>query len=91
VYSFPDHELPDTRVDQLAFGLVTTQRVAVLVRVVSGSSSDFIEMELVRIYIYIYVCVCVCVYDVRRIIIDFVSMCRFCSTVVKIERIMVRV
>jgi hypothetical protein len=48
VYSFPDHELPDARHDQLAFGLMTTQRTAVLVRVVSGSSSDFIELELVR-------------------------------------------
>jgi hypothetical protein len=48
VYSFPDHELPDARHDQLAFGLITTQRTAALVRVVSGSSSDFIELELVR-------------------------------------------
>lgn len=48
-YSFPDYELPDARRDQLAVGLVTSQRSAVLLRVVSGSSSDFVEMELVRI------------------------------------------
>lgn len=46
-YSFPDGEWPDTRSDRLALGFVTTQRNAVLVRVVSGSSNDFIEMELV--------------------------------------------
>ena len=49
VYSFPDYELPDARRDELAVGVVTSQRSAVLLRVVSGSSSDFIEMELVRI------------------------------------------
>jgi len=48
VYSFPDFELPDARRDNLALGLVTTQRSAVVLRVVSGSSSDFIQMELVR-------------------------------------------
>jgi len=48
VYSFPDYELPDARRDELALGVVTSQRSAVILRVVSGSSSDFIEMELVR-------------------------------------------
>ena len=48
IYSFPDYELPDARRDELAVGLVTSQRSAVILRVVSGSSSDFIEMELVR-------------------------------------------
>ena len=48
VYSFPDYELPDARRDDLALGLVTSQRSAVILRVVSGSSSDFIQMELVR-------------------------------------------
>jgi len=48
VYSFPDYELPDARRDQLAVGVVTSQRSAVLLGVVSGSSSDFIQIELVR-------------------------------------------
>lgn len=48
IYSFPDYELPDARRDELAVGVVTSQRSAVVLRVVSGSSSDFIEMELVR-------------------------------------------
>lgn len=48
VYSFPDYELPDARRDELAVGVVTAQRSAVVLRVVSGSSSDYIEMELVR-------------------------------------------
>jgi len=49
VYSFPDYELPDARRDEFAVGVVTSQRSAVVLRVVSGSSSDFIDMELVRI------------------------------------------
>jgi len=48
VYSFPDYELPDARRDQLAVGVVTAQRSAVVLRVASGTSSDFVEMELVR-------------------------------------------
>jgi len=47
VYSFPDYELPDARRDEMAVGIVTSQRSAIVLRVVSGSSSDFIEMELV--------------------------------------------
>jgi len=50
IYSFPDYELPDARRDQLAVGVVTSQRSAVLLRVVSGTSSDFIEMELVSMH-----------------------------------------
>ena len=52
VYSFPDFELPDARRDQMAVGVVTSQRSAVLLRVVSGTSSDFIQIELVRISVY---------------------------------------
>ena len=54
VYSFPDYELPDARRDELAVGLVTSQRSAVILRVVSGSSSDFIQLELVRILYTIF-------------------------------------
>lgn len=46
-YTFPDGEWPDSKTDRLALGFITTQRTAVLVRIVSGSSNDYIEMELV--------------------------------------------
>lgn len=39
---------PDTKRDQLALGFRTTQSDAVLVRIASGSSTDYIELELVR-------------------------------------------
>jgi neurexin len=38
---------PDTKRDQLALGFSTTQSDAVLVRIASGSSTDYIELELV--------------------------------------------
>jgi len=46
-FTFPEKEWPDTKRDQIALGIRTTQRDAVLFRMISGSSNDFIEMELV--------------------------------------------
>jgi hypothetical protein len=47
-FSFPISTWPDTRRDQLALGFHTTQSDAVLIRIASGSSTDYIELELVR-------------------------------------------
>lgn len=47
-FTFPEKEWPDTKRDVIALGLMTSQRDAVLFRIVSGSSNDFIEMELVE-------------------------------------------
>ncbi|XP_064621737.1 neurexin 1-like isoform X2 [Lineus longissimus] len=47
-FSFPYGMQPDTKRDQLALGIVTTDTNAVLVRIDSGSSDDYIEMELVN-------------------------------------------
>jgi len=42
------NERVDTRHDLLAFGFIATQRDAMLVRVVSGSTNDYTELEIVR-------------------------------------------
>ena len=55
LFAFPIRDLPDSRIDRAAFGLTTdveNTRAAVttIFRVSSGSSSDFIELQLVVIY-----------------------------------------
>lgn len=45
-YLYPRDHRPNARKDQLAVGIMTSQRDAILFRV-SGTSEDFIEMELV--------------------------------------------
>lgn len=44
----PRNKRPSTNRDTFALGLVTSQRDAVLFRVDSGNSKDYIEAELVR-------------------------------------------
>ena len=46
--TYRDGERVDTRRDQLAFGVTTTQREAVILHVVSANSNDYISVELVR-------------------------------------------
>jgi hypothetical protein len=55
-FAFPIRDLPDSRIDRAAFGLTTdveNTRAAVttIFRVSSGSSSDFIELQLVGLVI----------------------------------------
>ena len=45
--SFEANERPDTKSDQLTLGFSTIQQDALLVRVASATSNDFIEVELV--------------------------------------------
>ena len=47
-FTYPKIERTDTRTDRLAFGFVTSQRDGVLVRITSGNSNDYIQIELVR-------------------------------------------
>jgi hypothetical protein len=47
-YTFPAGERPTTRRDELALGFSTGQKDAVLARV-TGTSQDYIEMELVSL------------------------------------------
>ena len=45
--SFSESERTDTKEDYLAFGFITEQSDAVLIRVASGNSNDYLKMELV--------------------------------------------
>ena len=49
-FTLPPDERLDTDRDSLALGFITTQSDAVLVRINSGDSDDYLEMELVGIY-----------------------------------------
>ncbi len=46
-FTFPSDNRPDTKNDLLALGFLTTIENAVLVRIDSGSSNDYMELELV--------------------------------------------
>lgn len=45
-FTFPDGDWPDTKRDHISLGFRTLQSDAVLLRIISASSNDFIEMEL---------------------------------------------
>ncbi|XP_074649233.1 neurexin-1-like [Tubulanus polymorphus] len=51
--NFPQGRRPDTEQDQLALGFVTADRDAVLTRIDSGSSEDFIQMEIISGKIFV--------------------------------------
>jgi neurexin len=46
-FTFPVDKRPDTKNDLLALGFLTTDQNAVLVRIESGTSNDYMELELV--------------------------------------------
>lgn len=52
VYSYPEDRRPDSKSDILAFGFITVQENAQLIRVVSASSNDFLELSLVEGHLY---------------------------------------
>ena len=47
IYNFPTDRRPDSKNDILTFGFITVQENAVLVRVSSASSTDYLQLELV--------------------------------------------
>ncbi|XP_065332966.1 neurexin 1 isoform X3 [Cloeon dipterum] len=47
-FTFPEDHRPDMRSDVLAMGFITTKEDAVLFRVDSGSSNDYMELEIVE-------------------------------------------
>ncbi|XP_074654685.1 neurexin-3-like [Tubulanus polymorphus] len=51
--NFPQSQRPDTKRDQLALGFITEDKDAVLTRIDSGSSEDFIQMEIVSGEIFV--------------------------------------
>lgn len=46
-YNFPPGRQPDTEEDSIALGFVTTKSDAVLLRIESSTTQDYIEMEIV--------------------------------------------
>lgn len=46
-YTFPPGRQPDTEEDNIALGFVTTKSDAVLLRIESSTTQDYIEMEIV--------------------------------------------
>ena len=48
LFTYPEDRRPDTRGDTIAFGFVTADPDAVLLRIDSATSSDYLEIELVR-------------------------------------------
>lgn len=48
IYSYPEDRRPDSKSDILAFGFITVQENAQLIRITSASSNDFLELTLVR-------------------------------------------
>ncbi|GBM05457.1 hypothetical protein AVEN_228031-1, partial [Araneus ventricosus] len=46
-FAYPQEKRPDTKSDLLALGFISSTDNAVLVRIDSGSSNDYMELEIV--------------------------------------------
>ena len=53
-FNFPENMRPDTKRDAIALGFITTQKDAVLLRVTSSNSNDYIEIEMVSAHQTLY-------------------------------------
>lgn len=51
-YVFPEDRRPEMKSDVLAVGFITTKEDAVLLRVDSGTSNDYMELEIVSFIFY---------------------------------------
>lgn len=47
-YTFPAGKQPDTEEDSIALGFITTKADAVLLRIESSTTQDYMELEIVR-------------------------------------------
>lgn len=54
-YTFPPNQRPEMKKDTVALGFVTSVNDAVLVRIESASSDDYLEIEIVSRIIWIVV------------------------------------
>ncbi|XP_056637002.1 neurexin-1 isoform X2 [Diorhabda sublineata] len=48
IYTYPEDNMPEMQEDTIALGLITNKADAVLLRIVSGTSNDYIEMYIVE-------------------------------------------
>lgn len=54
-YTFPAGKQPDTEDDAIALGFITTKSDAVLLRIESSTTQDYMELEIVRYLLHICV------------------------------------
>lgn len=52
-FSYPSDKRPDTKSDLLALGFISQTDNAVLVRIDSGSSNDYMELEIVSLLAFL--------------------------------------
>lgn len=50
-YIFPAGKQPDTEEDSIALGFITTKADAVLLRIESTTTQDYMELEIVNIFL----------------------------------------
>lgn len=46
-YTYPEDRRPEVQDDFIALGFITAKSDAVLLRIISGTSNDYIELEIV--------------------------------------------
>lgn len=51
MYSFPEDRRPEMEEDTIAMGFITSKSDAVLLRIISGTSNDYIELEIVSNFV----------------------------------------
>lgn len=51
-FQYPEGRWPDTRRDLLALGFMTSQEDAVMLRLDSANSNDYMELEIVRMNLF---------------------------------------
>lgn len=51
-FTFPPDKMPDTKSDLVALGFITMADNGVLVRIDSGTSNDYMELEIVSIFFF---------------------------------------
>lgn len=52
-YTFPAGKQPDTEEDQIALGFITTKNDAVLLRIESSTTQDYMELEIVSFSFFV--------------------------------------
>lgn len=50
-YTFPAGRQPETEEDSIALGFITTKTDAVLLRIESSTTQDYMELEIVIIFV----------------------------------------
>lgn len=62
-YTFPAGRQPDTEEDSIAIGFITMRSDAVLLRIESSTTQDYMELEIVSVF-FVKECNHICLFDV---------------------------